>query len=69
MGQPIATVVGQFEDSTGQFQLPPVDDWRGRNWRGEREERWEPERIILFALAQPQVRRPRFGYAADNGRR
>ena len=67
MVQPIATV-GQFEESRGQFQLPSSGDWKERSWRGGREERWEVERIILFALAQPQVRRPRFGYAADNGR-
>lgn len=67
MGTPIAAVVERSKES-GQFQLPS-GDWKSRNWRGEREERWVPERIILFALAQPESRRPRFGYAADNGRR
>ncbi len=69
MGRPVATVVGQFEETPRQFQLPPSGDWKERSWMGDREERLEPERIILYALAQPEFRRPRFGYAADNGRR
>lgn len=68
MGHPIATVVGQSVTMDEPFRMPETGSWKERSWRGEREERWEPERIILFALAQPESRRPRFGYAADNGR-
>ncbi len=69
MGRPIATVVGQSVTTSESFQLPETGNWKERSWRGIREERWEPERIICFALAEPEARRPGCGYGADNGRR
>lgn len=59
----------ELPDYTGQpiFKIPTDGDHRKRNWRGGREEPWDPERIILYAYAVPQTRGPRHGYGSSRG--